>query len=245
MTNPWQTSQELPSPASPGPTAQEPRRPEGTAAPSSRLGRPLVAAVVVLVAAVAAVVGLLVGSRLGAVDATEHPAEGSVDVGFARDMQDHHGQAVQMATLVRDRTDDEAIRSIALDITLTQQHQAGQMFAWLEDWGLPQSSTEPPMLWMADHADHADAVAQGGLMPGMATQGQLNQLAAAGGEEAERLFLTLMIEHHQAGVDMAEYAVDDAEEDVVTHLAATIVQSQSAELTVLEELLAARGGPLE
>jgi uncharacterized protein (DUF305 family) len=209
------------------------------------LGGPLAAAVVVLVAAVAAVVGLLVGSRLGAVDATEHPAEGSVDVGFARDMQDHHGQAVQMATLVRDRTDDEAIRSIALDITLTQQHQAGQMFAWLEEWGLPQSSTEPPMLWMADHADHGDAVAQGGLMPGMATQAELNQLAAASGEEAERLFLTLMIEHHQAGVDMAEYAVDEADEDLVTHLAATIVQSQSAELTVLEELLAARGGPLE
>lgn len=233
MTTPEQTSQDSPA------TAQ------GTAAPSARLGGPIAIALVVLVAAVAAVVGLLVGSRLGAVDATEHPAEGSVDVGFARDMQDHHSQAVQMATLVRDRTDDEELRSIALDITLTQQHQAGQMFAWLEEWGLPQSSTAPPMLWMADHADHEDPAAQGGLMPGMATQAELNQLAGSTGEEAERLFLTLMIEHHEAGVDMAEYAVDEAEEDVVTHLAATIVQSQSAELTVLEELLAARGGPPE
>ncbi|MCK6210167.1 DUF305 domain-containing protein [Georgenia sp. EYE_87] len=245
MTNPGQTSQETPPLTATDTAPQEPQGPERTGAPSARLGGPLAAAVVVLVAAVAAVVGLLVGSRLGAVDATEHPAEGSVDVGFARDMQDHHGQAVQMATLVRDRTDDEAIRSIALDITLTQQHQAGQMFAWLEEWGLPQSSTEPPMLWMADHGDHADAVAQGGLMPGMATQAELNQLAAASGEDAERLFLTLMIEHHEAGVDMAEYAVDDAKEDVVTHLAATIVQSQSAELTVLQDLLAARGGPPE
>ena len=217
--------------------------PHATPLPTARLGRPLTVALVALVAGVAAVVGLLVGSSLGAVDATEHPPDGSVDVGFARDMQDHHLQAVQMATLVRDRTDDDAIRSIALDMTLTQQHQAGQMFAWLEDWGRPQASTAPPMLWMADHTKHADAVAAGGLMPGMATQAELNQLAATTGEDAERLFLTLMIEHHEAGVDMAEYAVDNAEEDVVTRLALTIVKSQSAELKVLEDHLAARGGP--
>jgi uncharacterized protein (DUF305 family) len=235
---------------SPRPTPEDsrqeiPESPRETSSSTAGLGRPLVVAVVALVAGIAAVMGLLVGSRLGAVDATEPPPAGSVDVGFARDMQDHHTQAVQMATLMRDRTDDDGIRSIALDITLTQQHQAGQMFAWLEAWGLPQASTAPPMLWMADHTDHADAVAAGGLMPGMATQGELNQLAAATGDEAERLFLTLMIEHHEAGVDMAEYAVDNAEEDVVSHLALTIVQSQSAELKVLEELLAARGGPLE
>jgi uncharacterized protein (DUF305 family) len=216
-----------------------------TPSPTAQLGRPLAVAVVLLVAGIAAVVGLLVGSRLGAVDATEHPPTGSVDVGFARDMQDHHTQAVQMATLVRDRTDDEELRSIAFDIALTQQHQAGQMFAWLEEWGLPQASTAQPMLWMADHTDHANAVAAGGLMPGMATQAELNQLAAATGEDAERLFLSLMIEHHEAGVDMAEYAVDNAEEDVVSHLAMTIVKSQSAELKVLEDLLAARGGPAE
>jgi hypothetical protein len=55
------------------------------------------------------------------------PAADSVDVGFARDMSIHHEQAVQMAALVYDRTQDEAIRSLAFDILTTQQGQIGMM----------------------------------------------------------------------------------------------------------------------
>src|SRR5919199_3686100 len=38
------------------------------------------------------------------------PADSSAEAGFARDMVVHHAQAVQMAEIVRDRTESEEIR---------------------------------------------------------------------------------------------------------------------------------------
>ena len=61
----------------------------------------------------------------------------SAAAGFARDMQVHHAQAVQMAMVVRDRTTDADVRLLAYDIALSQQHQIGQMYAWLTLWDLP------------------------------------------------------------------------------------------------------------
>lgn len=208
---------------------------------AARPGRPLAVAAGLLAVAIALVVGLIAGTRLAA--APDHPTSASVDAGFARDMGTHHAQAVQMSVLVRDATVDPELRGVALDVELTQQHQAGQMFAWLEAWGLPQSVDAPAMAWMSDHTGHEAPT--GGLMPGMASRAELNQLAAAEGVEAERRYLQLMIPHHEAGVEMAEYAVEHARTDVVRHLAATIVVSQTKELTVLHRLLDARGGPIE
>ena len=126
------------------------------------------------------------------------PGAGSAEVGFTRDMRTHHAQAVDMAVLIRDRSSDPDIRQLALDILLTQQAQIGQMQGWLNVWGYPIVSTQPAMGWMG--------MPTTGLMPGMATPEQLNQLRGIGGVEAEQLFLTLMITHHRSGVVMGQAA---------------------------------------
>ena len=87
------------------------------------------------------------------------PADTSADVGFARAMADHHAQAVEMAELVRFRTNDPEIRLLATDIVLTQQAQIGQMRGWLEAWGRPMTGRGDAMAWMG----HGP-----GAMPGMA-----------------------------------------------------------------------------
>ncbi|WP_226909806.1 DUF305 domain-containing protein [Georgenia ruanii] len=216
---------------------------DDAATPTAGTRRGMTVAAVVLLLALAAVIGLIAGSRLAA--GPQHPSTASVDAGFARDMGTHHAQAVEMSTIVRERTEDPETRSLALDIALTQQHQLGQMYGWLELWDLPQRSSEPTMAWMSDHTSHAMPPAAPGLMPGMATRAQINQLSAAQGRDAERIFLQLMIPHHEAGVEMAEYAANEAEEPAVRHLATTIVQAQTSELTVLRDMLAKRGGPLK
>lgn len=195
-----------------------------------------------LAPAVALVAGLAVGVLVvGWVLRPVAPADGSVDAGFARDMQVHHAQAVELATLVRDRTDDEDVRRLALDILLTQQQQQGQMFGWLASWGLPQASTAPAMAW-AEHGHDAASGATPGVMPGLVTDAQLAVLEASTGVEAERVFLALMIPHHQGGVEMAELAQDQASRPEVRTLASSIVTSQRAEIAVLEAMLADRGG---
>ena len=186
---------------------------------------------------VAAVPGILLFSLLvgpvpitnrGSVVAT--PRDNSVEAGFARDMSVHHAQAVEMAELIRTRTDNPDIRQLAVDIVLTQQAQQGQMRGWLDVWGLRPARSGPAMAWM-------DMPTSGG-MPGMASRTQLNELSAANGVRADRLFLTLMLEHHKAGVAMAREAVERSDEDVVERLAEAIAQSQISEQRLMEQMLA-------
>ena len=161
-----------------------------------------------------------------------------VDAGFARDMQKHHLQAVEMSFIVRDRTDDPEVRTLAYDIATSQQQQAGQMYGWLVQWGLPQTGSTPEMAWVG--GEHAAHVQEGEPMPGLATPEQLDALRAARGVQAERLFLRLMIDHHLGGVDMALAAVDDAQTDEVRTLARAMATAQSSEITLMERMLAQR-----
>ncbi len=167
------------------------------------------------------------------------PSDFGADAGFARDMQTHHAQAVQLAFLVRDRTDDEEVRTVAYDIITSQQQQAGQMFGWLVQWGLDQTGSRPPMAWVG--GEHAAAhTAPDGSMLGTATPAQITELGAATGVEAERIFLRLLIAHHTGGIAMAQAAVAEARTPEVKTLAGAIVSSQTSEVQLLEQMLAAR-----
>ncbi|TQL48825.1 uncharacterized protein (DUF305 family) [Homoserinimonas aerilata] len=182
---------------------------------------------------------------------TVDPTTTSAEAGFARDMQTHHLQAVAMSLIVRDETDDPEIRLLAYDIATAQQQQAGQMFAWLEVWGLPQAAPEPSMTWMSrplldgsvhDHGGASDAPSHepGAPMPGLATAEQMATLKTLSGVEAEKYFLELMIAHHQGGVEMAEAVLVRSDERVVTRLAAGMVTVQQKEIDYMNDLLAER-----
>ena len=161
------------------------------------------------------------------------PAEDSAEAGFARDMMVHHAQAVQMAEIVRDKTDSEEMRTMAADIALTQQAQIGQMQGWLAVWGLPATSREPAMTWMGHPTE--------GRMPGMASPEELNDLQRASPEEADVLFLQLMIPHHEAALPMARAILDRTDRPEVRRLATAIASSQKGEIKIMQEMLKSRG----
>ncbi|GAA4387697.1 DUF305 domain-containing protein [Ornithinibacter aureus] len=189
----------------------------------------------VVVAVVAALVGAL-GASWFMHTRNSAPSDFGADAGFSRDMQTHHAQAVEMALLVRERSDDEELRTVAYDILTSQQQQAGQMYGWLVQWGLPQTGSGEPMAWVGD--EHAKAHTRpDGTMPGMATRAQLDELRAAEGLAAERLFLTLMIAHHEGGVAMADAALAQARTSEVRTLAAAISNAQASEITLLQRML--------
>lgn len=173
-------------------------------------------------------IGFWLGSRQLA-----GPGTDSADAGFARDMMTHHAQAVDMATLIRDRTEDPQIRQIALDIMLTQQAQIGQMQGWLTIWRYPIASTDPAMSWMGTP----------GVMPGMATPEQLNQLRNLQGADADGLFLQLMILHHRGGVQMADAALSKTKTHQVLLLAQSILEAQTSEIELMQGLLQEKGFP--
>jgi uncharacterized protein (DUF305 family) len=203
-----------------------------------RTGHGTSRALLVLGALAALLVGVL-GTLVVVQSRTAAPSDFGADAGFARDMQTHHAQAVEMAFLVRDRTDDPELRTVAYDIITSQQQQAGQMYGWLVQWGLPQTGSRPPMAWVGGEHGAAHA-GPDGTMPGMATPAQLAELKAATGVEAERIFLRLMVAHHKGGVAMADAAVAEARTPEVRTLATAIAAAQTSEIGLLQQLLDAR-----
>lgn len=170
--------------------------------------------------------------------AASAPAETSADVGFARDMAVHHQQAVEMSFIVRDRTTDVAVRRLAFDIINTQANQRGMMLGWLEMWGRAKSSPGPPMEWMGHTVTPRG---KGALMPGMATDAELDALRAAKGRDAEVLFLRLMTAHHRAGADMAQAAAAAAGTAEIKKLASGMVLGQRSEIALMADMLKERG----
>ncbi|MEV6502333.1 DUF305 domain-containing protein [Streptomyces prunicolor] len=167
------------------------------------------------------------------------PTADSADAGFARDMAVHHQQAVEMSYIVRDRTKDVEVRRLAYDIAQTQANQRGMLLGWLDLWGLPKVSADPPMTWMGmgDMASGKD----GALMPGMATNTELKKLNTLSGKPAEVLFLQLMTDHHKGGIHMAEGCVEKCRVGVEKRLAQGMVDAQQSEIQLMADMLKARG----
>lgn len=203
---------------------------------------------------VAIIVTGIVAFSLGRLSApvASAPSNLSIEAGFARDMQTHHDQAVELSFIIRDETSDPEVRLLAYDIARSQSQQSGQMYGWLAAWRLPQAAAEPSMTWMtrptregeAGHAHGASDSAHtpGDPMPGLATAQQVSKLQSLTGVPAERYFLELMIAHHTGGVEMANALLDRSTESTATALAQSVVTAQSSEITLMKSLLRARGG---
>jgi uncharacterized protein (DUF305 family) len=193
---------------------------------SSRQNRPLLLLAVVAILAAGVALALLLASR--------PPGNDSAEAGFARDMMVHHAQAVQMAEIVRDRTQSDDVRILVSDISLTQQAQIGIMQGWLEAWGLSITGTEPAMAWMGHP--------MGGLMPGMATPEEISRLSQLPPDRADVLFLRLMIAHHEAAIPMARAILTRTDQPEVSQLAQSIVKAQKAEIENMKAMVEKKVG---
>lgn len=127
------------------------------------------------------------------------------DVRFMQDMIGHHHQAVQMAALVRERTNRKELIDVAGRIDASQADEIAFMRNWLRERGqvAPDPAADPHAAHGGAHAGHGSASGHG-TMAGMATPAQMAELAAARGPAFDRLFLQLMIAHHEGAVKMVE-----------------------------------------
>ncbi|MEV4426585.1 DUF305 domain-containing protein [Streptomyces sp. R-07] len=207
-----------------------------------RLSRTQGAAVAAVALAVLFAGGAVTVASADRDEAPGTPVSTSADAGFARDMSVHHQQAVEMSFIVRDRTKDEEVRRLAYDIANTQANQRGMMLGWLDLWGLPKNeSGVEPMTWMGMGGMGDAGPLDGALMPGMATNAQLDELRKASGRDAEVLYLKLMTEHHKGGVHMAEGCVQKCGVDIERNLAQGMVDAQRSEMALMADMLKKRG----
>lgn len=199
---------------------------------------------IVLVAVTAALMAGMIGWLIG--DSGAQPEHNDVDVGFLQDMREHHEQAVLMSLIYAELPDTSPdVGAVARTISRGQSIEVGRMIQLLRSFGESEAREDASelMAWMGEHGhgDHElDPAAyddEFSVMPGMATTAQLDELAAAEGEAADRLFVELMIAHHQAGVEMAEYAAEHAANGEVVAFAEGVVQGQRGEIAELEGLI--------
>jgi uncharacterized protein (DUF305 family) len=164
------------------------------------------------------------------------------DVEFMQQMVGHHAQAIVMTALVPDRTTDEELRQFVGRMDLTQVAEIEQMQGWLEEQGEDVPAWDPVFGAQGGHSDGMAGMdmGDGEPMPGMATQEQLDALAAAEGEEFERLFMELMTQHHLGAMQMVEdlFAAGGGGEDEIFRLAAHIRSDQAIEIERMARMLA-------
>jgi uncharacterized protein (DUF305 family) len=157
----------------------------------------------------------------------EQPGHTFADVWFVQSMIPHHEQALIMTELVEERTSREDVTLLARRIELSQHDEIAQLTHWLEERG------EEVPLPGSGHGGHQS-------MPGMLTDTELAELAAATGGEFDRLFLEYMIRHHEGAVVMVEELLGGSggQEPEVFQLARHIDADQQVEIARMKRMLA-------
>lgn len=150
------------------------------------------------------------------------------DVAFMQGMIGHHAQAVEMTALRAERSTSNEMRLLCLRIEISQADEIKAMEGWLTARG--EALPDP-------HAHHAAGAT---LMPGMLTAGEMDRLRDAKGAAFDRLFLELMIKHHEGALVMVErlFATPGAgQESAIFAFASDVVDDQRAEIDRMSALL--------
>jgi len=152
-------------------------------------------------------------------------AHNDADVTFAQQMIPHHQQAIEMSELAETRAASPEVKDLAADIKGAQDPEIETMTGWLESWG-------EDLAGESEHGGHDTSD-----MPGMMSEDEMVELEAASGAEFDRMFLTMMIEHHEGAIDMAKTEQAEGEYPDAIALAEEIERAQTAEITTMNELL--------
>ncbi|WP_436790074.1 DUF305 domain-containing protein, partial [Yinghuangia sp. YIM S10712] len=147
------------------------------------------------------------------------------DVMFAQMMIPHHEQAIEMAKEAPAKASNPEVRKLAAAIEAAQAPEIARMKEWLTAWGRP-------------------ATAPGGMNhgAGMMSDAETAALDNAQGAEFDRLFLTLMIAHHNGAIAMAETELAQGTHPDARTLAEQIKTSQAAEVQHMRQLLDTAAG---
>lgn len=168
--------------------------------------------------------------------ATHTAADGQrfndADVAFATDMVQHHAQALVMVDQTMGRDLDPRLERLAEAIRAAQGPEIETLTGWLTDWDQPVPET------VRDHANaHGGHAEMDSDLPGMMSQEQMDDLAAASDSEFEEMFLTMMIDHHGGAIDMARDEQRDGLHPDAIVLAEQIESAQAREVETMQRML--------
>ncbi|AKT50719.1 DUF305 domain-containing protein [Arsenicicoccus sp. oral taxon 190] len=148
-------------------------------------------------------------------------ASRSGDVMFAQMMIPHHQQAIEMGDLaLKNPTSSPEVRKLATDIKKAQDPEIQTMRGWLSSWGAATSA--------GGHMDHGT---------GMMSDADMAKLETAQGAEFDRMWLSMMVQHHRGAVTMAQQVLTTTNDPQVKQLADAIIKAQNAEIATMQGML--------
>lgn len=148
------------------------------------------------------------------------------DVMFAQSMVPHHQQAVEMADMALTQARSAEVKTLAQDIKAAQDPEIATMNGWLNKWGAPTGSSDMGGMNGMDHGSD-----------GMMSQADMTKLSQATGAEFDRMWLTMMVAHHEGAVTMAQDVLTTTKDAEVQTLAQSIVAGQTKEIATMKALL--------
>ena len=160
----------------------------------------------------------------------------AADVRFMQDMIPHHQQALDMTVLLPERTSSSEMIELADRIERTQKDEIAFMKQWLRERG----ETVPDTDWR-HHVDGHHGHHGHHTMEGMATVEQMAELEASSGPDFDRLFLQLMIKHHEGALTMVEELLEQpgsAQEPELFEFSNDVSNDQEAEIERMVVMLA-------
>lgn len=171
----------------------------------------------------------------GSTSATASPEDGApagatalndAEIEFAQGMIAHHEQAIEMAEMALDPAMGAGteVVDLATRIQAAQDPEIDLMTGWLEAAG------QPVAMDTSDGHDMSE-------MDGMMSAEQMDALGAATGTDFDRMWLEMMIEHHEGATSQAEDVRDAGANPDVLALADAIIATQQAEITEMQGLL--------
>jgi uncharacterized protein (DUF305 family) len=153
------------------------------------------------------------------------------DMTFAKGMIPHHSGAVEMAKLVEGRTSNAAVLGLAKRVQAAQAPEIEQMTAWLNKWG-----AMPEMTSGAASASSMPGMS-GHSMPGSTGTDDMTMLSKAKGAAFDRMWLDMMIKHHEGAIEMARTELSTGTNPETKSLAQKIIDAQQTEITEMQGML--------
>lgn len=159
----------------------------------------------------------------------------AADIHFMSAMIGHHAQAITMSRLAPTHGASAPILRLSERIINAQQDEIVTMQHWLADrnQAVPEARGGPMKMEM-------NGMVHEMLMPGMLTEDQMHELAAARGPAFDRLFLTYMIQHHKGAVAMVSDLFGSygaGQDEIVFKFASDVNVDQTTEIARMEKML--------
>lgn len=156
------------------------------------------------------------------------------DLHFIDMMRMHHRQGIAMGRVAEKRGSTPAVRAFAKRTADGQEKELLGLKQHRDHWypGAPEMD-HSQMMAMPGMSGHANMK--------MDMQGEIAKLQATTGKAFDRLFLDMMIPHHQMAIDMSKEAVTKAEHAEIKEMARMGMLKQQKEIAEMKKL---KGGSI-